>query len=45
MHELDVGLVGDDGSVDVGQRLGAFGTASDLLGQKGQSLWIFTFRP
>lgn len=31
VHELDVGLVGDDGSVDIGQRLGAFGTSSGLL--------------
>lgn len=45
MHELDVGLVGDDGSVDVGQRLRALGTASGLLGQQRQSLRILTFRP
>jgi hypothetical protein len=45
MHEFDVGLIGDDRPVDVGQRLGAVRAPSRLFSQKRQRLRVFILNP
>jgi hypothetical protein len=45
VHELDVGFVGNHRAVDVGEGLGAFRTASCLLGEQRQGLRVLALRP